>query len=165
MVYKIELQSGFSEYGVDLVYEFDLIQSFDDGRERSLTTITNQDPAEARHFAFQPGQSNPKLEWVIYDNGEDKSNGSLSSSNITDSRFSNDTVTTVEEQLIWITEYIFDNTSDPRWSFYGGRFSDRNGDGTDEGTNVTVKKINTNRVANRSQAVKATIDLKLGVTI
>lgn len=165
MTYKIVLDSDFSSYSVDLEYEFKLLQNTSDGRTRQFTTISNQDPAAARHFGFQPGQTNPVWEWIIYDDGTDKSNGSLSSSSITDSRFSNDTVTTVEEQIIWLTEYIQDNTSDPRWLLFGGRFSDRDGDGTDEGTNVSVQEISIQEFADRQAAADATIKMKLGVTI
>lgn len=165
MSYKIVLKSGFSAYSEDLEYSFEpLVKNKEDGRDRSFTTISNQDTEAARHFGFQPGQSNPRIEWTIYDNGEDKSNGSLASSSITDSRFSNGTVTTVEEQIIWLTEYIHDNTSDPRWLLFGGRFSDRNGDGVDEGTNVSIRRTNHRRLAGRN-AAEGTVELKLGVTI
>jgi len=164
LTYTVQLQSGFSQYSVDLEIEFDLAQTFESGLERSLTTISNQNPEAARHFAFQPGQQNPVMEFKLYNNGEDKSNGSLSASSITDSRFSNGTVTTVEEQIIWIDEYIMDNTSDPRWLLFGGRWSDRNGDGTDEGTNVTLENFDNTRVAG-STAVRGRLQIKLGVTV
>lgn len=165
MGYNIRLDANFSDYSVDLEYEFNLIQSVEDGRERSFTTIGLQDPADARHFGFKPGQTNPTIEWLIYDNGEDKSNGTLSSSSISDSRFSNDTVVTVEEQIVWLTEYIHDNTSDARWLLEGGRFDDPDGDGTTEGTNVVVKSIPITKVADRQQAAQAKINMKLGVTV
>lgn len=164
MSFQVILDSSFSSYGTDLEYELNIVQRKQDGRTRDFTTIANQDPEAARHFGFQPGQSNPVIEWIIYDNGEDKSNGSLSASSISDSRFSNDTVTSIEEQIIWLTEYLQDNTSDPRWLLFGGRFSDRNGDGVDEGTQVVIKEINNTRLAGRN-AAKGKIKLKLGVTI
>jgi len=164
MTYQIFLDSNFSAYSIDLEYEFQLVQRKQGGRTREFTTISNQDPEAARHFGFQPGQSNPSLEFTIYNNGEDKSNGSLSASNINDARFSNDAVTTIEEQIIWLTEYIADNTSDPRWKLFGGRFSDRNGDGVDEGTQVVVKDINHRRIAGLN-AARGNIKLKLGVTV
>lgn len=171
MSYGILLDSDSSAYSEDLFYSFEpLVKTKEDGRNREFTTISNQNPEAARHFGFQPGQSNPRIEWVIYDNGDDKSNGSLSNSGITDSRFTstNDVgdpiVKTVEEQIIWLTEYIHDNTSDPRWLLFGGRFSDRNGDGNSEGTNVSIKQTNHRRLAGRN-AAKGTIELKLGVTI
>lgn len=164
MTYTIQLLSSFSQYSVDLEYEFNLAQTFDSGRSRDLTTISNQDPEAARHFAFQPGQQNPRIEFVLYNNGEDKSDGSLAASNITDSRFSNDTVTTVEEQIIWLDEYIMDNTSDPRWLLFGDRWSDRNGDGLDEGTNVTLENFDFTQIAGQTSA-NGRLDIKLGVTI
>lgn len=165
MSYKVVLDSNFSAYAVDLEYSFEpLVQEKQDGRERSFTTISNQDPAAARHFGFQPGQSNPSINWTIYNNGEDKSNGTLSNSGITDSRFSNGTVTTIEEQIIWITEYIMDNTSDPRWRLFGGRFSDRDGDGTNEGTPASLQKLNHRRLAGLN-AARASLNIKLGVTV
>ena len=165
MSYRIVLDSNFSEYSTDLEYDFNIVKEFDDGRQRNFTTITIQDPEDARHFGFEPGEVNPTIRWLIYDNGEDKSNGSLAASNITDSRFSDDTVVTVQEQIIWITEYIQDNTSDPRWLLFGGRFSDRNGDGTDEGTNAVVESASITRTSDRPNAVRGTMNLKLGVTI
>lgn len=164
MSYRIELVSTFSQYSVNLIFDFDLIQTLDSGRNRSLTTISNQDPEAARHFAFQPGQQNPRLEFILYNNGEDKSNGSLDNSSITDQRFSNDTVVTIEEQIIWLDEYVMDNTSDPRWLLFGGRWSDRDGDGVETGTNVVLENLDTTRVAG-STKVNGTLDLKLGVTI
>lgn len=164
MTYTVELLSSFSQYSIGLEYTFDLAQTFESGRSRDLTTIANQDPEAARHFAFQPGQQNPRLEFILYNNGEDKSNGSLAASSITDSRFSNDTVTTVDEQIIWLDEYIMDNTSDPRWLLFGGRWSDRNGDGINEGTNVTLENLDTRKIAGTTQA-KGSLNIKLGVTI
>jgi len=164
MTYQIILDSNFSAFGTDLEFEFDLVQTLDSGRTRSLTTISNQSPEAARHFAVQPGQQNPVIEFRLYNNGEDKSNGSLSASSITDSRFSNGTVTTVEEQIIWLDEYVTDNTSDPRWLLFGGRWSDRNGDGTDEGTNVTIENVDFTQIAGQNVA-QGRINLKLGVTV
>lgn len=165
MVYEIVLDSDYSSFSVDLSYEFNLVKETEDGLDRSYTTISNQDPAAARHFGFQPGQVNPMLRWILYDNGEDKSNGSLSSSTITDSRFSNSTVTTVQEQIIWLQEYIMDNTSDPRWLLFGGRFSDPNGDGVDEGTNVVIEKPRIKKMSDRTTSAVGQIKMKLGVTI
>jgi len=162
--YEIVLDSDFSEYSINLQFNFDLAKRIRDGRSRSLTTITNQDPQAARHFAFQPGQENPTLEFTLYNDGTDKSDGTLASSNITDSRFTNDTVVTVEEQKIWLNQYITDNTSDPRWLLFGGTYSDRDGDGIDEGTNVTVEDVSFDEAAGLT-TVEGTIDLKLGVTI
>lgn len=164
MSYTVELDENFSQYSTSLEFEFDLAQTLESGRSRDLTTISNQNPEAARHFAFQPGQQNPTLEFILYNNGEDKSNGTLAVSSISDSRFSNDTVTTVQEQIIWLDEYVMDNTSDPRWLLFGGRWSDRNGDGVDEGTNVTLENLRTTRVAGQTN-VNGRLDIKLGVTI
>ncbi len=165
MTEKIVLDKDFSIYSADLEYSFDLVKNLQDGRQRRFTTISNQDPAAARHFGFQPGQSNPSIEWIIFDNGEDKSNGSLQASNINDARFSNDTVVTVQEQIIWIIEYIADNTSDPRWRLFGGRFTDRNRDGSDVGTPVVVKRPSIDQTSDRPNSARAKISLKLGVTV
>ena len=165
MSYNIRLDSNFSNYTVDLEYQFNLIKRVEDGREREFTTITLQDPENARHFGFNPGKVNPIIEWIIHDDGTDKSNGTLSSSSISDSRFSNDTVVTVQEQIIWLTEYIHDNTSDARWLLEGGRFSDRDGDGINEGTNVVIQSIPVKQLSDRVNSAKAKINLKLGVTV
>lgn len=165
MSYNIKLDSNFSEYSIDLEYEFNLIQKVEDGRKRNFTTITLQDPQNTRHFGFEPGEANPTIQWVLYDDGSDKSNGTLSASTISDSRFSGNTVETVEEQIIWLTEYIFDNTSDPRWILEGGRFDDPDGDGVTEGTSVVVQSIPITLLSDRPNAAKGTINMKLGVTV
>lgn len=171
MTDKIVLDSNFSSYSVDLEYLFGLLKSKRDGRQRKFTTIPIQDPTAARHFGFEPGQNNPEWQWVLYNDGTDKSNGSYADSNINDARITstdgsgNTIVQTVQEQIIWIQQYIMDNTSDPRWKLFGGRFSDYNGDGTDEGTNVVVKQPQINQASNRPTTAQGTIRMKLGVTI
>jgi len=165
MTDKIVLDSNFSAYSRDLEYIFGLLKNKSDGRQRSYTTITAQNPTAARHFGFQPGETNPEWRWKLYDNGTDKSNGSLSASNISDARFSNDTVTTVQEQIIWLQQYIMDNTSDARWRLFGGRFSDYDGDGFDEGTPVVVKQPQVDQTSDRPNEAQGRISMKLGVTI
>lgn len=164
MTFTLILDKEFSQYSSDLEFEFDLAQAVESGRSRSLTTISNQDPQAARHFAFQPGQNNPRIEFILYNNGEDKSNGTLSASNISDSNFSNDTVVTIEEQIRWLNYYIEDNRSDPRWLLTGGQFTDINGDGINEGANVVVEKVNVTNIAGATTA-RGNIQLKFGVTI
>jgi hypothetical protein len=165
MTDKIVLKSGFSDFSVDLEYEFDLVQSKEEGINRSFTTIGNKDPRAARHFGFRPGENNPTLRWILFDNGEDKSNGSLSASNISDARFSNQTVTTLQEQIIWIQQFIMDNSSDARYRLFGGRFSDYNGDGIEEGTPVVIKNPRITQSSDRPTTAEGKIQLKLGVTI
>lgn len=171
MVNKIVLDKDYSNYSVDLEYKFGIVKSREDGRDRNFTTIQNTDPSAARHFGFQPGETNPTINWLLYDDGTDKSNGSLSSSNISDARFTstdsngNSIIKTVDEQIIWLVEYIHDNSSDPRWLLFGGRFSDRDGDGTDEGTNVVIKRPRITEASDRPTSAQGQIDLKLGVTI
>lgn len=164
MSFTLILDSDFSEYGTDLDFEIDIAKTVDSGRKRSLTTISNQDPQAARHFAFQPGEHNPVIEFVLYNNGEDKSNGTLAASSINDSNFSDDTVETVEEQIRWLNYYISDNTSDPRWLLTGGQFTDINGDGLNEGANVVVNDVNVTRLAGTTKA-RGRIRLKFGVTV
>lgn len=166
MTFEIVLQSGFSEYSTDLKFQFDIARRLRDGRTRNLTTISNKDPQAARHFAFQPGQENPTLEFRLYNDGTDKSDGTLSASNINDSRFSNDTVETVKEQKIWLNEYVTENTSGPRWTLFGGTYDDRDNDGIadNNGTNVVVQDVSFDEAAGVT-TIDGTIDLKLGVTI
>lgn len=160
MTYRLFLADEFSPYSVDLEFQFDIVRTIDSGRKRSLTTISNQSPQAARHFAFQPGEQNPTIQFRLYNNGEDKSNGTLSSSSISDSRFNNGTVTTLQEQIVWLDEYMADNTSDSRWVLFGGRWDQNDGNGT----NVVVRDVTLNQAAGVT-TVDGTLDLKLGVTI
>jgi len=246
MTYTIELLSSFSQYSVGLEYTFQLAETFDSGRNRDLTTIANQNPEAARHFAFQPGQQNPRIEFTLYNNGEDKSNATLLSSSIDDNRLAvgkeddddttgdivgvdtgndiftvdgdvtryvssggsirvagstgndelygvsgvsynsgNDTtdisvdedvtdsttdgwaqrgIQTVLQQIIWLDEYLMDNTSDPRWLLFGDRWTDRDGDGVNEGTNVTLENFDFTQIAGQTSA-NGRLDIKLGVTV
>lgn len=246
MSFTISLESGFSSYSVDLEFEFSIAQDLTDGKTRNFTTIANQDPQAARHFGFQPGQNNPRLEYLLYNNFDDKSNGSLLSSNVEDNRLAigkqdlqkntgeinsvdttNETVTvngditnylgtgegfeivgstgndgsftvssisydsnndettitvneditdstadgwtqnsvaTVKHQKVWLEEYVFDNTSDPRWKLFGGRFSDRNGDGVDEGTNIVIEDNEFDDLAGQV-SLPGVIQFKEGVTV
>jgi len=171
MTYKLVLDSNYSEYSTDLEYQMQIVRKITDtGRQRSYTTIPLPEPENSRHFGFKPGTVEPSFEFTIYDNGEDKSNGSYHDSNISDARITSTNqsgetiIKTVDEQIVWLTEYVHDNTSDPRWKIFGGRFSDIDGDGTDEGANAVVK---TPKITERAgfNAADCILKIKLGVTI
>lgn len=125
-----------------LEYHFELVQNLDSNGEIPATTVESDIPENNQHLAFQGKTKNIPIEWLIYDNGTDKSDGTYSSAGITDSRISNDTIVSATEQKVFLEYYIHNPNSTAQWRLFGGRFTDPDGDGTDEGTPVHIQTLN-----------------------
>lgn len=120
-------------------YEFNLMQRIQKQKQYSQTVVGAPEAENSVAYNFTPPKIRVPVEWLIHDDGTDKSRGTLSSSGISDSRFSGGTVETLQEQRVWLEDYIFDGASGIKYELYGGEFSDPDGDGTDEGTDVVVQ--------------------------
>lgn len=148
-------------------YIFEGIQNLDRLKEQGYTVASAQQAERSKAFSFTPPKVRIPINWLIID-GEnrsqitnDKSDGTLSSSGITDSNFSNNTVKTIKEQVNWLEKYIFNGTGGTQFRLYGGNFSDPNGDGTDEGTPVVISNIRLPQNVNELNAPEASIELQL----
>lgn len=155
-----------TDTSTELVYEFELIQSLRDNGNIPFTSVEADDPVRNQQVSFSGKQRTVTLEFILYDNGEDKSQGSLASSSITDNRFSNDTVTSVREQKIWLEEYIQASRLGASWVFTDGaidvEYSDPDGDGALEYTPVVIPDLSVQRNSSNLQAARGSITLNLG---
>jgi len=145
-----------------LEYHFNLVENLD-GQDSLPSSRTPSNPVEnSQVTALKFKQRDIPISWILYDNGEDKSNGSWSTSIETDSRISNSSIQTTTEQQIFLERYLFNNNLGAQWRLFGGKFTDPDGDGTNEGTPVTIENLNIRTIASRPQVKQGTMRLKVG---
>lgn len=148
-------------------YIFEGIQNLERLKEQGRTVAAAQDAEDSVAYSFTPPKVKIPISWLIID-GEnrtqltnDKSDGTLSSSGISDARFSNGSVKNIKEQILWLRKYIFNGTGGTKFRLYGGNFSDPDGDGTDEGTPVVIDNQRLPENVNELNAPKADIQLSV----
>jgi len=149
-----------------LVFEPRLIQNLNDQGNIPFTTIEADDPVRNQQVSFSNKTRQVTLECILYDNGEDVSDGSFSDAGITDNRISNGTVVTPKEQAIWLKEYIHASELGASWILNDGAldvdYSDPDGDGTLENTPVVISDVSISRDSSNPLIRRASITLKLG---
>lgn len=104
---------------------------------------------------------------VDYDSGDDRTEIFVQE-DVTDSTADGriyDGVVTIEEQILWLRTYIFNGTGGTRFRFYGGNFSDADGDGTDEGTPVSIENQRLPENVRNLNAQSANIQMKVGKVV
>lgn len=152
--------SGTAE---DIEYHFDLIQNLNDEGEIDALRVKGSSANQNIYMSFLPGKGKTiPIEWLLQDNGNDKSSGTFSSAGISDPDISDGTVVTALEQKIFFENYIFDDNNDSAWELYGGEYSDPDRDGTDEGTNVVILNKNIQRISDRPNVFIGRVDLGVG---
>lgn len=146
-------------------YHFDLVQSRDDGGNKPFTTVEADQETSNQLLGFQGKSREVVLEWWLYDNGNDKSNGTYNGSGINDSRVSDNTIVTITEQDLYLNDYIHFPEISASWKFYGGKYSDPDGDGTDEGTPVSVVDLSVREVSSNPMRAVGTLRLEVGQVV
>jgi len=131
----------------NIEYHFKLIQNLDDNGEIPATTIEGDQPLNNQNLTFEGKTRVLPITWIIYDNGGDKSDGTYSSEldSFSDSNISNKDVVTVEEQIHYIQRYIHNSTLGRTWTFFGGTYTDPDGDGDSTGTPVHMQPVQIRR--------------------
>lgn len=148
-----------------LEYDLKLIQNLDSNGNIPFTGITTNEPENNQQFGFQGKTKKFPIQLVIYNHGEDMSNGTYADLDKTDARIDGTTVETIQEQIIWLEQYIHNSVFGTSWKLYGGRFSDYNGDGTDEGTPIAVEDVKIKRTAENPTRAVADIKVKVGEVV
>jgi len=126
-------------------YHFELVRPLDGNGKIPFTEIEADQPENNQLLGFEGKTKRLPLEWIIRDNGEDKAQGTIPAD--LDNRLSNDTAVTVTEQIIFLEEYMQTGVRGAEWRLFGGRFSDPDGDGTDDGTPVAIQDLQTTKSA------------------
>lgn len=170
--YYIELQTiDFNDDNTadPLEYHFKMIQNLDDRGNLPITTIEADIPERNQHMAFQGQARQVPIDWILYDNGEDKSNGTWSDAGIDDSRITStndageEIIKTPFEQKVYLQWYIFNPNIGADWRLYGGEFTwDWDGDGTDEGTPVAIENSNIRDAAEEANFKRGGLKLHIG---
>lgn len=127
-------------------YHFKLIQNLDDNGEIPATTIEGDQPLNNQNLAFEGKTRVIPLQWIIYNNGNDKSDGTWGNQvgSSFDSNLGSD-ITSVEDQIYYIQRYIHNSTLGRQWRFFGGNYTDPDGSGNNNGTPVHVQPVQIKR--------------------
>lgn len=107
------------------------------------------------------------IDSTSYDSGNDETDITITG-DITDATADGrvyDGVVTIEEQLLWLRTYIFNGTNGTKYRFYGGNFSDWDGDGVDEGTPVSPENVRLPENVNNLNAQNASMELPIAEVI
>ena len=102
-----------------------------------------------------------------YDSGNDETDITLNE-DLTDATADGrvyHSIRTIEQQITWLRTYMFNGTSGTKYRFFGGDFSDWDGDGTDEGTPVSPENIRLPRNVTSIQNPQANIELPIAEVI
>jgi len=102
-----------------------------------------------------------------YDSGNDETDITVNE-DLTDSTADGrvfHSIRTIDQQLLWLRTYIFNGTNGTKYRFYGGNFSDWDGDGTDEGTPVSPENIRLPKSVTNLQNPQASIEMPIAEVI
>lgn len=138
-IYTLEARNGAEDSQgslINLQYEVKMVKRMPEPGTQGFSGLPALDPTNSFQYNLGGKQERFTLEFILYDDGSDRSNGSLAKSSINDARFSNDTVTTVQEQKIWLKEYIHTANLAVDWKLYGRDFTDR--ENVSEGTSIVI---------------------------
>jgi len=145
---------------IQLEYEVKIVKRFPQTGTQGFSGLPALSPENSFQFNLSGKTEQPELEFILYNDGTDRSNGTLADSQISDSRFSNDTVTTVQEQKIWLKEYIHTANLAVTWRIYGEDWTDRVS--TDAGTPIAIKETRPEPVADRPSSMRFIVTFNLG---
>jgi len=132
-----------------LEFEFKLVQERDISSEIPMFVQEADEPANNILYAFQGKNKNITLSMDLYNNGEDKSNGTWQELDIDDPRITstdedgNEIIKTVEEQIVYLDEYMQNPLFGANWRLQGGIFQGKDG----EGTNVGFENFDTREIS------------------
>lgn len=162
-VYTIEARNAAEDSNsnlIDLQYEVKVVKRKPEVGSQGFNGLPALDPTNSFQYNLGGKEEQVTLEFILYDDGTDRSNGTLSTSTISDSRFSNDTVTTVEEQKIWLKEYIHTASLSVDWFLYGESYTDRTGAG--EGTPIAITEARAEPSPDRPTSTRFVVQANIG---
>ncbi len=104
----------------NMTYIFKTTGPFNDNVTQTLINIpfVNTGPSNTILFRFSGKGENAGFDFPIFDDGVDAANGTAP----TNSDFSNGTVITVNEQITWLKNYLFDEDFDTEWTLIESRY-------------------------------------------
>jgi len=145
---------------IDLEYEVKLVKRKPEPGTQEFQGLPALDPTNSFQFNLSGKKERLELEFILYNDGTDRSNGTLANSTISDTRFSNDTVTTVREQKIWLKEYIHTASLSVTWRIFGEDYTDRTGAGN--GTPISIVETRPEPSPDRPTSLRFIIQANIG---
>lgn len=146
---------------INLEYEVKLVKRFPQPGTQGYSGLPAIDPTNSFQFNLGGKKSRITLEFIIYNDGTDKSNGTFdTAATINDPRLSGTTIETVEEQEIWLDEYINDADLQVSYRLYGPKYTDRVNTG--EGTPIVITEARPEPVAERPTSTRYIVQANIG---
>lgn len=144
-------------------YHFKLVQNLSDKGEIPTTVVEADQPLNNQQLAFSGKTVSIPIEWLIYDNGNDKASGTWGTQvgSSFDAKLGSDIVT-IEDQIYYLRRYIHNAELGAKWRLFGGRFTDPDGSGNSEGTPVAINRLNIDRVAENPLRARGQMQLVVG---
>jgi len=161
--YTIEARNAAEDVDgnpIDLQYEVKLVKRAPQPGSQNFSGLPALDPTNSFQFNLGGKKEQITIEFILYDDGTDRSNGTLGNSTISDPRFSNGTITTVQEQKIWLKEYIHTADLAVDWKLYGRDYTDREAQG--EGTNISITETRPEPVPERPTSMRFVVQANIG---
>lgn len=138
---------------IDLDYRVKIIKAFPQTGDTPFSGTPAFKPENSFQYNLSGKTEQPTLEFVMYNDGTDRSNTSVSNTTVNDiaevadgigyTSFNDprlgSTIETKEEQKIWVKEYIHNNALPVTWKLYGRDYTDRITQGN--GTPITITQV------------------------
>ena len=143
-------------------YHFPVAPELNEETVNNNTTVAGNDYLNTQILGFGGQEKQISIVFFLYDDGTDRSNGTFGTSGISDSRISNGTVETMEEQRIFLERYINIGIVGKQLYLRGGRFEDPDGNGTVTGTPVRIERLPIPDIAEEVTAKRVNLTLTVG---
>lgn len=171
--YTIVAENGAKDIDgnqIQLEYEIKLTQEFPQTQDSSFSSTPALNPEKSFQYNLSGKGENPTMAVKLYNDGTDRSNGTLADmekvaeglgyNSFSDSRFTNDTVVDIQEQKVWLKEYINNHAIPVTWRLYGGEYTDKVNEGA--GTPIVINRLEPRPNPNRPNEILLTIRFTLG---
>ena len=143
-------------------YHFPIAPEINETVQNNNTSVAGNDYLNTQVLPFGGQEKTINIIFFLRDDGSDRSNGTFGSSGISDSRISDGTVETMEEQRVYLDRYINTGIIGKQLYLRGGRFEDPDGDGTVEGTPVRIQRLPIPDIAEEVTAKRVNLQLRVG---
>lgn len=171
--YTLVAENGardIDDNNIQLEYEVKLVQEFPQTQESPFSSTPSLNPETSFQYNLSGKNEDPTMTFKLYDDGTDRSNGTLAEmeevakglgyDTFSDPRFSNDTLTGVQEQKTWLKEYINNHAIPVTWRLYGGEYTDKQS--PDAGTPIVINQLEPRPNPLRPNEILVTIRFSLG---
>ncbi|MGK7368811.1 MAG: hypothetical protein ACNS64_01250 [Candidatus Halalkalibacterium sp. M3_1C_030] len=155
---------------IDLEYEVKLVKAFAQTGDSPFSSTPAINPENSLQYNLSGKTEEPVLEFKLYDDGTDRSNGTLADMaeiaegldyNTFNDKFGlGSTIETIQEQKIWLKNFIHNYAIPVEWRLYGGEYTDKGGSG--QGTPVVIQQTEPRPDPERPNEIYFVVRLGLG---